>query len=99
MQQSTKIISLVSFMILSIFSFQKTFAQSETINPKSYITDMGSQAPIVSNSIKPFGLVDDLLKNYCVPVNHFIKSGKVKVGVDLSLNKKNDRGCPFIITA
>ena len=97
MQQRTKIISLVFSLILSIFSFKKTFAQSETINAGSYIIDMGSQAPTVSNSIKPFGLIYDLLKNYYVPVKRIINPGKVKDGIDFSHNGKNFRGGPFII--
>jgi|Laugresp1bdmlbsn_1035097.scaffolds.fasta_scaffold99997_2 hypothetical protein len=68
----TKIISLVCSLFFSIFSFQKTFAQIETINSGSYIIDMGSQAPTISNSVKPFGLVYDLLKNYYVPVKRII---------------------------
>lgn len=50
----TKIISLVCSLFLSIFSFQRTFAQTETINSGSYVIDLGFQSPIISNSVKQF---------------------------------------------
>jgi hypothetical protein len=95
----TKIISLVCSLFLSVFSFQRTFAQTETINSGSYIIDLGFQSPIISNSVKPYGLVDDLLKNYYVSVKPFINAGKVKDGIDFSHNEKNLMVKAIVISA
>ncbi|MEI6595041.1 MAG: Ig-like domain-containing protein, partial [Bacteroidota bacterium] len=99
MQQSTRIISLALVLFVSIFSSQKTFAQTETLNTGSFIIDMGAQTPTVANTLKPFGLIYDLLKNYNVPVKRVINSSKTKDGIDFTHNGKNFRGGPFIIPA
>ncbi len=99
MQQSTRIISLAFMLFVSIFSSQKTFAQTETLNTGSFIIDMGAQTPTVANTLKPFGLIYDLLKNYNVPVKRVINSSKTKDGIDFTHNGKNFRGGPFIIPA
>ncbi len=86
--QQTKINSIVFSLFLSIFSFHKTFAQTETINSGSYIIDLGLQSPIISNSVNTYYLVFDLHKNYYVPVKRVINAGKVKDGIDFSHNGK-----------
>ena len=98
--QQTKINSIVFSLFLSIFSFHKTFAQTETINSGSYIIDLGLQSPIISNSVNPYVvLVYDSQKNYYVPVKRVINAGKVKDGIDFSHNGKNFMVKAIVISA
>ena len=72
---------------------------NETFNTGSYIVNMGVSPQTAANSLKPYGLVYDLLKNYQVPIKWVINPSKVKDGTDFTHNSISYRGGPFIIPA
>ncbi|MEI6948301.1 Ig-like domain-containing protein [Paraflavisolibacter sp. H34] len=74
-------------------------AQTQTIAANSYIINMGSSAPTTGNSLKPYGLVYELLKTYKVPVYWVINASKAKDGTDFSHNGVAYKGGTFIIPA
>lgn len=97
--KSIKWISIFSFSVF-FFNSNLTKAQTvETIPAGSFIIDMGASTPTIANSLKPYGLVYDLLKNQYVPVKRSINSTKTKDGIDFTYNGKTYRGGPFIISS
>ncbi|MCF8285173.1 MAG: tandem-95 repeat protein [Sphingobacteriales bacterium] len=97
-KSSKRLIStILSITSLFVFSFSSTFADVQTFKKGSIIIDMGAVTPSVANSLKPYGLIYDLLKNYQTPVSCVINPTKVKDGIDFTHNGKNFRGGPFII--
>jgi hypothetical protein len=88
---------LCTVVCVCVFQFG-VFGQSTTFTKGSAIIDMGSSSPTVSNSLKPYGLVYSLLKNYNVPVNCAVNNTKVKDGIDFVYNGKSFKGGTFIIS-
>lgn len=87
-------------LFLLILSTNCTAQSTETFTTGSYIINMGATNPgTVSNSIKPYGLIYDLLRNYNVPVKMIINSAKAKDGVDFTYNGSQYKGGTFIIKA
>lgn len=86
---------VVFLMLVGLVSY----SQSETFAPGAYIIDMGSTSPTVNNSLKPYGLVYQLIVTHSVPVRWAINPVKVKDGIDFTVNSKNYRGGSFIIPA
>ena len=74
-------------------------AQSTTISSGSFIVNMGVVPQTINNSLKPYGMIYDLIKNYTVPIQWVISSGKVKDGVDFTYNAVAYKGGPFIVPA
>lgn len=72
---------------------------NETFSTGSYIVNMGVSPQTAANSLKPYGLLYDLLKNYQVPIKWVINPSKVKDGTDFTHNSISYRGGPFIIPA
>jgi hypothetical protein len=75
------------------------FAQTTTFKSGSVIIDMGAASPTAGNSLKPYGLIYSLLKNYSIPVSCVINQTKVKDGIDFTYNGKSYRGGSYIIPA
>ena len=71
----------------------------QTIDSGSYIIDMGQATQTVANSLVPYGMVYDLVKNFSTPVKWVINQSKVKDGTDFTYNLVNYKGGPFIIPA
>ncbi len=71
------------------------------ISPGAYIIDTGSLTPTVANSLKPYGLVFDLVRNQKVPVLWAINPSKAKDGPDFTDvgSGKAYRAGPFIVRA
>ena len=69
----------------------------ETVNSGSFIVNMGITPQSNSNSLKPYGMVYDLIHNYNVPVKWVINSTKSRDGIDFSYNSINYKGGTFII--
>ncbi len=86
---------LAGLMALSI----RAAATPETFAPGSYIINMGVVPQTVTNGLKPYGLLYDLLKNYQIPVKWVISQTKVKDGPDFTYNGTAYRGGTFIIPA
>ncbi len=74
-------------------------AGDETIPAGSLIINMGNANPTIAKSLKPYGLIYDLLKNQYCPVKWVINPNKTKDGADFTLNGVAYKGGPFIITA
>jgi uncharacterized membrane protein len=74
-------------------------AATETISTGSFIINMGVTPQTISNGIKPYGLLYDLLQNYHVPVKWVINGAKGKDGIDFTYNGVDYKGGTFIIQA
>lgn len=76
-----------------------TYAQTETLPTGALIINMGQATPTVANSLKPYGLIWDLIKNNKIQVKWVISQTKAKDGVDFNYNAVNYSGGTFIIPA
>ena len=92
-----QIIGSVIAIAMLLLSNSNVVADVQTFKKGSIIIDMGAATPTVANSLKPYGLVYDLLKNYQTPISCIINPSKVKDGIDFTHNGKSFRGGPFII--
>ncbi|MCE1202423.1 MAG: Ig-like domain-containing protein [Bacteroidia bacterium] len=89
----------LSLLMLIMAFGAATYGQNETFSPGAYIIDMGAGTPTVNNSLKPYGLVYQLIVTHSIPVRWVINPAKVKDGTDVTVNSKNYRGGPFVIPA
>ena len=71
--------------------------QAVTMEPGSYIVNMGVQPQTEANALKPYGMVYELTTQYSVPIDWVINPTKVKDGVDFNYNGVDYKGGPFII--
>ena len=61
--------------------FQKGFAINETLASGALIINMGATNPeTIANSIKPYGFIYDLIRNYNIPVKFIVNPTKTKDG-------------------
>lgn len=92
-----KVIAICFFLTISSHSVD---AQTNvTIPSGSFIVNMGVVPQTAANGLVPYGMIYDLLKNYMVPVDWVINTGKAKDGTDFTYNGVNYCGGPFIIEA
>jgi gliding motility-associated-like protein len=94
-----RLLKLVLFVYFATTIFKSTAQTQETIPVGSFIIDMGAVTPTIANSLKPYGLVYDLLKNNYVPVKRSINQSKSKDGIDFTHNGKSYSGGPFVISS
>ena len=87
------------FTVLAALFCNVSYATPTTFKKGSIIIDMGAATPTAANSLKPYGLIYDLLKNYNTPVSCIVSQSKIKDGIDFTHNGKSYRGGPFIIPA
>lgn len=59
---------------------------NETMGSGSYIINMGQTPRTVSNALRPYGVVHNLLKNYQVPIPWVINPTKPKDVTDFTHN-------------
>jgi uncharacterized repeat protein (TIGR01451 family) len=67
--------------------------------PGAFVIDMGQATQTVANSLKPYGMVYDLVQNQHIPVDWAINPNKPVFGADFSAGGKSHSGGPFIIEA
>jgi uncharacterized repeat protein (TIGR01451 family) len=67
--------------------------------PGAFVIDMGQATQTVANSLKPYGMVYDLMQNQHIPVDWAINPNKAVFGADFSAGGKSYSGGPFIIEA
>jgi hypothetical protein len=96
MKKSFKCSIAVYFLLLVGNNLQ---AQNTNFSSGSFIINMGVIPQTITNGLKPYGMVYDLVKNYDVPVYWAINPNKLKDGIDFSLNGTDYRGGTFIIAA
>src|SRR5262245_50052425 len=70
-----------------------------TFAPGAYVIDMGQATQTVANSLKPYGMVYDLVQNKHIPVDWAINPNKPVFGADFSAGSKSYSGGSFIIEA
>jgi Bacterial Ig domain len=87
--------NILLFFLLCSFNF--VFAQTKLIPAGSVIINMGSSAPTYANSLKPYGLVYNLMEIQHVPVVWSINPTKIKDGIDFTVDGQNFRGGTFIV--
>ncbi|MES2617595.1 MAG: T9SS type A sorting domain-containing protein [Bacteroidota bacterium] len=80
-----------------LFTFTLVKSQTETFPTGSYIVNMGVTSQTVSNGLKPYGLVFELLKTYQIPVKWVIGTSKMHDSTDFTYNSKKFKGGTFII--
>lgn len=89
----------IALIFLFVLQSKQLSAQTETIPPGSFIINMGVTPQTAGNSLKPYGMLYDLIKNNRVGVKLVINPSKAKDGIDFSHNGIDYRGGPFIIDA
>ena len=65
----------------------------------AYVIDMGQATQTVANSLKPYGMVYDLVENQHIPVDWAINPNKAVFGADFTAGGKSYSGGSFIIEA
>ena len=87
------------FLCNVLFTTTETYAQNpnETLPTGSFIVNMGITPVTRNNSLRPYGMIYDLVSNYEVPVKWIINSSKARNGVDFTHNSTAYSGGPFII--
>lgn len=95
MKAVNKYLFFFYFITNSLFAF----SQQTTFSSGSFIVNMGVTPQTVSNGLKPYGMVYDLVRNYDVPVYWVINPNKLKDGIDFIYNGTSYKGGPFIIAA
>src|SRR6185436_15972551 len=88
--------SLIIFFNLGIKQ-EAEAGTTQSFPSGSYIVNMGIVPQTISNALKPYGMVYDLITNYSVPVNWIINSTKLKDSADFIYNGTKYCGGPFII--
>lgn len=94
-----KVIRTITVFITTFCFSTCLFAQTETLPAGALIINMGSAAPTVNNSLKPYGLIWDLIKNNKIQVRWVISQSKLKDGIDFTYNAIDYKGGTFIIPA
>jgi hypothetical protein len=82
--------------LLFLFFVFSGFSQT-TIQPGSFIINMGVVPQTIGNALKPYGMIYDLILNNKIPIQWIIESGKAKDGVDFNYNGVDYKGGPFIV--
>ena len=95
-----KKIAIIFCTLIGVLILQgQVFSQvTTTFKSGTAIIDMGSATPSIKNSLKPYGLIYALLKNYSVPVSCVINQNKGKDGIDFSYNGKAYKGGTYIVS-
>lgn len=89
----------LSFLI-GFVSINKSYGTTiETINPGSFIINMGITPQTIGNGLKPYGLIYELTVKHNVPVKWVIEPSKIKDGADFTYNGYDFKGGPYIIPA
>jgi len=111
LQTRIKLIAAVSSGVVLIMFFifsgyftvgvkEKAMATTnETLSTGSFIINMGITPQTISNGLRPYGMIYDLIKNYNVPVKWVIEPTKLKDQPDFTHNSVTYRGGTFIIPA
>lgn len=72
---------------------------NETMSTGSFIINMGVTPQTVANSLRPYGLVYQLIRTHRVPVRWVINPAKAKDGADFTYLGNPYRGGTFIVPA
>ncbi len=94
-----KVLNTIIVFITTLCFNTSLFAQTETLPAGALIINMGSAAPTVNNSLRPYGLVWDIIKNNKAQVRWVISQSKLKDGIDFTYNSIDYKGGTFIIPA
>lgn len=94
-----KIIKTLVVFITTLWFNASLLAQTETLPAGALIINMGSAAPTVNNSLRPYGLIWDVIKNNKAQVRWVISQAKLKDGIDFTYNAIDYKGGTFIIPA
>ncbi len=92
-------IGFIALIFAFLLTLNQSSAQTETIPMGSFIINMGVTPQTIGNSLKPYGMLYDLIKNNRVGFKWVINPSKAKDGIDFSHNGIDYRGGPFIIPA
>ncbi|MBO0812946.1 MAG: hypothetical protein J2P23_13000, partial [Microlunatus sp.] len=72
-------------------------ATDVNIGSGAYIIDMGQPTQTIANSLRPYGMVYDLMVNHQIPVLWAISNTKARDGVDFTAGGKDYSGGSFVI--
>ncbi|MCE2790705.1 MAG: hypothetical protein LW630_12440 [Saprospiraceae bacterium] len=91
---------LFIFIVLSVLLQFNLYSQTNSsFTSGAFLVNMGVSPQTVANSLKPYGMVYDLVQNYNVPVSWVIHIHKGKDGVDFIHNGVTYRGGSFVVPA
>ncbi len=98
---STSLIAFLLFLMIGSVGApeQANASTDETIDSGSFIIRGGNSPQTLSNGVRRYGMVYDLVKVYNTPVKWIINDSKVKDGNDFVYNATGYAGGPFIIPA
>jgi len=93
------IAGLMFFISLTPFLSLAQNCTNSAVRTGSFIINMGVTPQTLNNGLKPYGMIQDLINNYRVPIIWSINPGKAKDGIDFTHNGVNYRGGTFIVPA
>jgi uncharacterized repeat protein (TIGR01451 family) len=107
LQHSSRVVRLFAAVTAALFVVGAQPAGAALPGPATpvavpaggYIIDMGVLPQTLANSVKPYGLLYDLMVNKKIPVQWLIDPAKAKDAPDFVYNNKTYRGGPFVIPA
>jgi uncharacterized repeat protein (TIGR01451 family) len=91
--------SILSSLHIELLHPQPAQAATETIAAGAYVIDMGQATQTLGNSLKPYGLVYELIVKKGIPVKWAINPTKARDGADFTAGSKTYSGGSFIIPA
>ena len=71
-KKSKKVVFTTTLLVIFVFS---GFSQTTTLQPGSFIVNMGVVPQTVGNGLKPYGMIYDLILNNKIPIQWIIESG------------------------
>ncbi|MCX6293209.1 MAG: hypothetical protein NT127_02785, partial [Sphingobacteriales bacterium] len=85
-------------IVVSILTTITNYSIAQISIPSgSYIIDMGVNANVKPNGLRPYGLIHELVKFYNVPIIWVVREGKAKDAVDYTIEGNAYKGGLFII--
>ncbi len=90
--------TVVTWLYIMFVFCLKSYAANETLASGAFIINMGATNPgTIANSLKPYGLIYDLIRNYNISVKFIVNPSKSKDGVDFTYNGVQYKGGTFVI--
>ena len=87
----------LALILSTVFKPETVKSQDTTFPAGAFIIDMGLVPQTIANSLKPYGLIYDLIIHDAVDVKWIIDPAKSKDGTDFIYNGYAFKGGPFVI--
>jgi len=94
---STFIVGLSTFLYMQFANPKQAKGAVETLPTGTFIINMGVSPQTVSNGLKPYGLIYELVNTFKIPVKWSINTAKAKDAADFTFGGVNYCGGTFIV--